>query len=207
MFFVQYIICTIFDLSTNLLEEGLALKQKAWHSDLGKWVQRIVEGDMAAYRYFYEHFYADLYRFAVYIVKSEVVAEDIVHDVFVKVWENRQQLNHEQSIKSYLFTICRNHALNTLAKAATENRLRDQILQDYQQLSSDNDPTDTLYPEEIIQKALEALPDQRRKVFEMAKIKGLSYQQIAQELDISTGTVSDHIVKANRFLRQYFEKK
>ena len=163
-------------------------------------------GDTRAFRRFYDYFHRDLFRFAQHIVKSEQLAEDIVHDVFVRVWENRLKLDNSLSIKSFLFTICRNLSLNTLEKAATEARVHDEIMRHFTDLPND-EPTLTENYEKIAQEALNLLPPQRRQVFELAKIEGLSYEQIAQKLNISPGTVSDHLVKANRFLRDYVKKQ
>ena len=177
------------------------MKPSTPHNELSDWVLGIVAGETRSFRHLYDYFHRDLFRFAQHIVKSEQLAEDIVHDVFVRVWENRLKLDNSLSIKSFLFTICRNLSLNVLEKAATEARIHDEILRYFSELPVEVPLTDDY--EKIAQEALTQLPPQRRQVFELAKIEGLSYQQIAQKLNISPGTVSDHIVKANRFLREY----
>lgn len=181
------------------------LKSSAVHIDLSASVEGVVGGSMQAFELLYQHFHRDLYRFALHIVKSDALAQDIVQDVFVRLWENRSKLQKELSIKSYLFTICRNLSLNMLAKAASEAHLCEEILKAYVPNPSPDDAQETY--EKQARAAFEQLPPVRRKVFELAKIEGLSYQQIAEQLNISPGTVSDHIVKANRFLKEYVKNQ
>jgi RNA polymerase sigma-70 factor (family 1) len=174
-----------------------------YSEDLRICVQQVAQGDARAFRQLYDYFHRDLYRFTLHMVKSDALAEDVVHDTFVKVWVGRIFLNDQLSIKSYLFTICRNLSLNLLEKAATEARLRDDILYHYQ-------PDDSSYDEWAGQseyesklwKAIEALPNQRQAIFKMVKLDKRSYEDVAAELGISKGTVSDHVVKALRFLKK-----
>ena len=180
----------------DIIDEPNALKAQ---------VRAISKGDKKAFQELYNCFYPDLYRFSISIVKVSEWAEDIVHEVFVKIWENRAQLDAQLSLKSYLFTICRNLSINVLKKIAVENRLQEIFINEYPTVVEACDYENLLYTDEKLAKeALESLPSQRRQVFELAKLQDLSYEQIAQKLGISKGTVSDHIVKANRFLRQYF---
>lgn len=177
------------------------------HTEYNEWTSRIARNDTEAMRLLYEHFFRDLYRFTIQLVKSETLAEDVVHDTFVKVWENRHQLNQQLSLKSYLFTICRNQAFNLLQKAATQSRLQEEIIYHYTAVFGQEEDQEVLEQQaETLQNALQSLPPQRRQIFTMAKIEGASYEQIAAQLGISKGTISDHIVKANRFLKEFFKK-
>lgn len=181
------------------------MKSSASNIELPDWVEGTLAGNIPSFELLYQYFHRDLYRFALHIVKAEPLAQDVVQDVFVRVWENRSKLDKTLSIKSYLFTICRNLSLNLLEKAASESRLHQEILRAY----TPTLPTDDLKEvyEQLAQTALEQLPPIRRRVFEMAKIEGHNYQQIAQQLHISPGTVSDHIVKANRFLKEFVKTR
>ncbi len=181
------------------------MKPSVFHTDIAAWVEGIAGGSMSSFELLYQHFHRDLYRFARHIVKSDALAQDVVQDVFVRLWENRHKLQKELSIKSYLFTICRNLSLNLLEKAAREAHLCEEILRAYVPNAAADEAKETY--EKLAQAALEQLPPVRRRVFELAKIEGLSYDQIAQQLHISPGTVSDHIVKANRFLKQYVKNQ
>ncbi len=132
------------------------------------------------------------------------MAEDIIQDTFIKVWDKRAQLDPDKSIKSYLFTVCRNVCLDTLQKAGNTESLRADIIDNYEAQIDDNEFI--LHNEALLRQAIESLPTQRRIVFEKAKFNNLSYDQIATDLGISKGTVSDHLVKAMRTIREYLKK-
>ena len=181
------------------------MKWTALNTDLPDWVEGILAGDVQSFELLYQYFHRDLYRFALHILKAEPLAQDVVQDVFVRLWENRSKLDKTLSIKSYLFTICRNLSLNVLEKAANEAKLHEEIIQAYSPALPSDDLKEVY--EKLAQTAFDQLPPVRRRVFEMAKIEGHNYQQIAQQLHISPGTVSDHIVKANRFLREFVKTR
>ncbi len=172
--------------------------------DWSECVRNIQQADTNAFRLLYDRFHHDLFRFAQNTVKSQALAEDIIQDTFIKVWDKRAQLDHDKSIKSYLFTICRNLCLDSLQKAANTESLRTEIIENYEAQIDDNELG--LHNEALLRQAINSLPTQRRLVFEKAKLENLSYDQIAAELGISKGTVSDHLVKAMRAVREYLKK-
>lgn len=186
---------------------------KVLHTDphdehVATWVVGVSMGDADAFRALYEYFHRDLYRFTIQVVKSSMLAEDVVHDVFLRVWEKREQLDATRSIKSYLFTICRNRILTLLERAATETRILDELVRHYHVDADENDKATDIFTvenEKLVRDAISKLPNQRRYIFEMAKLEGLTYDQIAEQLGISRGTVCDHIVKSNRFIRTYLQ--
>ena len=177
------------------------------HHNIAIWVAGVSKGDATSFRLLYEHFHRDLYRFALHVVKSGALAEDVVHDVFVRIWEKRDQLDPARSFKSYLFTICRNRILNLLERAAYETQILDEISRGYAAILADDSEGNNFVVEreQLLRDAIDKLPPQRRQIFELAKLNGLSYEEIARQLQISRGTVSDHIVKANRFVRAYLQ--
>jgi RNA polymerase sigma-70 factor (family 1) len=173
--------------------------------DWSECVRNIQQADTNAFRLLYDGFHRDLYKFAQNTVKSKALAEDIIQDTFVKIWDKRAQLDPDKSIKSYLFTICRNFCLDTLQKVSNTESLRTEIIESYEAQIEDNELG--LHNEALLRQAIDSLPTQRRIVFEKAKLENLSYDQIAADLGISKGTVSDHLVKAMRAVREYFIAK
>ena len=171
--------------------------------DWSSCVERIAESDATAFRELYDGFQLDLYRFAVQVVKSKSLAEDIVQDTFVKIWERRQNLDSQKSIKSFLFTICKNLCFDSLEKAAKSEPLKQEILNDFEVNQIEDTLPNNL--ERLAAAAIDSLPPQRRLIFEKAKLQDMSYEQIAKELNISKGTVSDHLVKAMRTIRAFLD--
>ncbi len=170
-------------------------------------IEQVKTGDRSAFRLLYERFHAGLYQLAVRLLKSEALAEEVVHDVFLKIWEAREGLKTDTSFQSYLFTICRNQALDVLKKAAREQSLRQQISEGWE-LQVEQQAFEAVFSK-AQQKALAAvkeLPLQRQEVFRLAKVEGLSYDEIAQKLNISKSTVSDHLVKAMKSIREKIDR-
>lgn len=161
-------------------------------------------GDKAAFKWIYVNCYPRIFSYARKFCRSADLAEDIAQDVFLKLWENRAGLTAVHYLEGYLFTICKNTTLKMLSRAARETRISNLILATVATVHSDteNDMQTAEY-EMLLNRAIDRLPARRRKIFRLCKIEGRSYEQVAAELGVSTGTVNDHIVKATRSVRAY----
>jgi RNA polymerase sigma-70 factor (family 1) len=167
-------------------------------------ISRIILDDQEAFRAVYERYGKRLYLTVLRLVKTEEVAEELVQDVFVKVWENRRNLNPTLSFKAYLFKIAENHVLDSFRKAAREKNLKEQLLM--QAHYSHNRTEESLLYQEyewLANQAIDLLPPQRKRIFELCRLEGHSYDQISEGMRISKSTVSDHMVKAIKFIRKY----
>nr|WKN38525.1 RNA polymerase sigma-70 factor [Tunicatimonas sp. TK19036] len=151
-------------------------------------------------RYFRDY-YAPLCKTVHKMVRSSAIAEDIVQDVFVKVWRNRAQLDQQQSIKSYLYRAAINTALNYLEKTKPNTSLDDT----FEHAWSANDTDNMLAYQETeqrIQAAIDTLPPKCKVVFMLSRFEDQSYAEIAQALDISVKAVEKHMGKALKILRE-----
>lgn len=136
------------------------------------------------------------------------MADEIVQEVFIKIWTKRNTLDESLSFKSFLMTITKNMALNTLKKVANDGKLREAIL--YKSQKSYNPIYDQLQERElerVKKNALDLLPPRQRQVFEMARNQGMSYDDIGQELGISKNTVKSQMRKALETLRNHLLKQ
>lgn len=170
-------------------------------------VKQLIQGNEQSFRKLFDTYRNDLYRFSLSMVVSEVHAEEIVQEVFLKLWINRATLNPELSIKSYLFTITRNTTISFLKKAANNSKLREEIFYKSQKLAN----TTENYLREIelnsiLQDALNRLPPRRRLIFEMSRNEGKSYREISKDLNISQNTVRNQLSMALETLRGYLLK-
>jgi len=165
-------------------------------------IERIRIGDEHAFRDMFKTYYPLLVNFARRYVCNISIAEDIVEDVFLKIWQNRQKWNPTISVKAYLFQTIRNRALNYLKRSKMEQ----QIASDLETSSiAIKTPEDILDEKEMlaeIQLAIEALPKRARSIFTMHRYDQLKYAEIAETLNISVGTVETHMVRALKFLRK-----
>ncbi|MEI9810850.1 MAG: RNA polymerase sigma-70 factor [Bacteroidota bacterium] len=167
---------------------------------------QLLSGSEQAFEKVYNIYSPRLYGNLLKMVKSGPEAQEILQDVFLKVWNNRQNINIEKSFRSYLFKIAENKVYDFFRKAARDKKKQDQLIaiasSGYilfeEQLLTDENAV-------ILEKAIESLPPQRRLVFRLCKLEGKSYREVSELLGISVSTISDHIVKATRTIREYFE--
>lgn len=163
---------------------------------------QLKNNDLKAFNKIFIRYSGQIFRFAYSYLKNTEDAQELVQDVFLKVWENRFFLNEDLSFNAYLYTIARNTIFNYFKKREYDrvliNTLRDQtptvIYQDHYQ--------DTSKLEEKTQKAIEKLPPRRRETFLLSRIAGLTYNEIAERLQISSKTVENQISKALKSIRE-----
>jgi len=139
----------------------------------------------------------DLFLFAKGIVAHTQLSEEIVSDVFIKIWENRSELLEIEHLKSYLYTAVRNQAVSALRRRKKDTISLEDI-QDYhyEPVAAHEDSLIDQETLEQINRAIEYLPAKTKMVFSLAKIQGLKYKEIAQLLDIKVKTVDYHVAAA-----------
>ncbi|HMT75933.1 MAG TPA: RNA polymerase sigma-70 factor, partial [Chitinophagaceae bacterium] len=157
-----------------------------------------------AFEKIYRMYSGRLYGNLLKLVKNESLAQEILQDVFVKIWENRFSIDANKSFRSYLFKIAENKVYDLFRKAARDRKLQAQITaiatEQYMHIE------ELLIRKEygaIIEKAIKLLPPQRQQIFRLCKMEGRSYEEVSKLLGISVSTISDHIVKSGRTLREY----
>jgi RNA polymerase sigma-70 factor (ECF subfamily) len=151
---------------------------------------------------FRENFTA-LSGFARKYVKDLDTAKEIAHDVFINLWEKRNEIDSEKPLRSYLFTSVRNRCLNYIRDQKKFDKTGN-ISENpgYSQLAEDNDPLEIMELEERINLAIDSLPDKCREIFIMNRFRDLKYAGIAKELDISVKTVEAQMSRALKTLRE-----
>ena len=172
-----------------------------------KILKELKGGDHTAFEKIFERYSKQLFQFSLSYLKSEEAAEDIVQEVFIKIWNNRKDLKTDTSFQSYLFTIALNAVRKYFNQLSRLNELKHDILFD----SSGQKPDfDTRSDYQVLLDKLEELigqmPEKRREVFIKKKIEEKSLKEISEELNITTKTVEYHITEAMRFLKSEFEK-
>lgn len=151
------------------------------------------------YKKIFEQFYSDLCNFAYSFVKRAEIAEDIVQDVFLMIWENRQKLQLHTSLRSYLFTSVRNKSLNYLKSKVADVNLCDEWANEIADETGEGNEMSI----EAINLAIEKLPEKCKIIFNLSKFKGYSYIEIATELNLSIKTVETQMGIALKKIRHY----
>ncbi len=169
---------------------------------------KIREGDRVAFYNIYERYCKKLYGFVLRYIKVEADAEEIVQEVFVKIWESRSKLNTFSSFDSFVFTIAYNTSISLLRKRANEKKYIAH-LQSLQQILDAPEVIDELQFKELdekLNKLLDKLTPRQKEIFKLSREDGLSHDEIAKKLNISVNTVKKHMVNTLAFLKTYFDK-
>lgn len=163
-------------------------------------VSNLAKGDLLAFNALYKQYSGRLYRFAFGYLKQEQESEELVQEVFTKIWEHRKELRPDLSFRSFLFTI----AFNIVRRHfRTRAHLNDffRIQNGEEADNSTLQEVDYQFLLNHISKLVDQLPDRRREIFRKSRFEGLSIQEIAGQMNISHKTVENQLTEALRFLR------
>jgi RNA polymerase sigma-70 factor (ECF subfamily) len=163
------------------------------------------QGSEYAFTQVFDHYRGIVYGTALKYLKSESASEEIVQDIFLKLWTKRAELPNVQNFNGFLFTMARNAILDKLRRLANEKTAQT-ILSKQQSFTDNTDHRvlDNQY-QQILEQAIDQLSPQQKQVFRLAKVEGYSYKEIAEELGISVLTVKVHMNKALQSLRDYLK--
>lgn len=167
-------------------------------------LQEVARGDEAAFRALYDRYQHRLLVYITRITRQPEMAEEIVADIFVKLWFQREKLEEVQNFDTYLFVISRNHTYSVLRKLMIE---RQRIEAWSERISAEGETDareniDELYAGELAG-AMDTLTDLQRKVWDLKKHGKLTYRQIGEQIGISPETVKKHLEAASRKIQAY----
>lgn len=170
-------------------------------------LHQIVEGDASAFREIYERYQGKVFLFALRLVKSKAEAEELVQEVFVRIWEKRLSIRIEKNFNAYILTITRNLILDRFKKAARDKSIQQKIYQNMEAFQ--NASVDQLIQKELErlhQQAVDRLSPKRKIVYLLSREEELSYEEIANKLGISKSTVSNQISESLKSIREFLSK-
>ena len=168
-----------------------------------KIVRQLIAGDESAFELLYHSYKRPLAINLLRLLKSEELAEEVLQDLFIRIWDKRHQIDPDKSFSSFLFTVAKNMVYDLFRKSARDERLTAYLMANSSELYSHVE--EQLFKkenEQLLYATLDKLPPQRRRVFMLFKIEEKSYKEISEELGISKATINEHITKANRFLKE-----
>jgi RNA polymerase sigma-70 factor (ECF subfamily) len=180
-----------------------------------KFVKRAIEGDQDAYKDLMDKYQKPLYFHVLKMVKNHEQVEDLVQEAFMKAFRNLNSYNTNYAFSTWLYRITTNHTIDYLRKKKLKTTSIDQPVKTRDgemeiQISDDAETDRDIIRKErkkIIHNAINDLPEKYRRVIEMRHLQELSYQEIADQLDLPLGTVKAHIFRAREMLYKELKDK
>lgn len=174
------------------------------HSEEQELLRKLQQGDKFAFEQLYKAFHYRLIGHLIRLLKSNDLAQEVVQETFIALWDSRSTVQSEKSIMPYLYKIAGNKVINIFKKAAYDQAYRAYLYpileEGYEQIES------TLYNKErrvILQTIIEKMPERQREIFILCKLEGKTYEEVAEELHLSIHTVHTQIKRANQFIKQH----
>ena len=165
---------------------------------------KLKAGDQAAFEHFYKTYHLQLHHKILNLVREDIVAEELLQDLFLKVWLKRHLIDPEKSFKAYLYQIAKNLIADHYRHLARQ--LKMERASEIEELEVE-DSIDDMFPKDLALKAIneatQTLSEQQRAVFTLSKIEGKSYEEISQQLNISKATIHTHMSRAVKQIREY----
>lgn len=171
------------------------------HTDDKELYKKLKEGDRLAFKALFQKYYAFLCHYAGQYLHGSDMAEETVQEFFVHLWEKRESLNIETSVKPYFFRSIKNQCLNLLQHQKIKNRYTGKVME---AAHREADPEQYYMEVDLIQrieKSIESLPPKRQEIFRLSREQGLKYTEIAEELNLSVKTVEAQMGLALKHLR------
>lgn len=170
-------------------------------------LNKVKSGDQKAFTELFEHYQTMVYDYSIRLTRSKIHAEEIVQNIFLKIWMNRGNLEAIENFGAYLNRATRNECFTALKKIAAavgrQEELTEQVI-----AKGVNTDHRLLYNEsaKMLRTAVNTLPPQRKLVYELCHEQGLKYDEVAEKLNISSGTVHTHMKLALKTIRMYFSR-
>ena len=169
--------------------------------------QRLSSGDELAFKLFFQKHHPRLFSYIYKVVKSREIAEELVLDIFVKIWSAKEIFNEVENVDAFLYRMALNKSLDFLRTAAREKRIQ-QLINDhmqYEQVTAASHHDLKEYNQRVTQ-CLQMLTHQQQLVLSLSREEGLTHEQIANKLNLSKNTVKNHVVAALKNLREFIKR-
>lgn len=177
------------------------MNDKKLNKELIKLLKR---GDMKAFDAIYHQYCSKLYNFVLRYLKQKEDAEGIVQEVFIKIWEKRENIDLYSSFDSFLFTIAYNSTISLLRKRMTEIKSRE-FLKSKQSINNAVSVIDELQYKDLKHKVdniLNTLTPRQKEIYKLSREEGLSHKEISEKLQISENTVKNHLVAVLKVFKE-----
>ena len=168
----------------------------------------ISKGDEKAFQSIFTSYYEQLFNYILSIVKSKQVAEELVMDVFLKIWLGKEIIPRIEKFNAFIFRVAHNKSIDFLRSVARDPKFQD-LLWEQIQLSNNTHADSIMMVREYeakLREAVSLLSPQKKKIYQMSREENMTHDDIAVQLNLSRHTINNHIVEAQRFIRTYLTK-
>jgi RNA polymerase sigma-70 factor (family 1) len=167
---------------------------------------KIATGDQHAFKVIYQRFNRQIFTYCVQMLGSEVLAEEVMQEVFLTFWRMGDELLVIRNAEAYLRTLTKNRCLNVLRRVVLETKADRELTKNYVEYHNETEESILLNDtKNLINAAIELLPKQQREVYVLCQNNGLKYEEVAKLLGISVNTVKTHMKRALAAVRAYVE--
>ncbi|MBS0027679.1 RNA polymerase sigma factor [Chitinophaga sp. 22321] len=164
----------------------------------------LIKSDEPAFNELYKVYSKPLYLRILRMVKNQDDAQELLQELFIKLWNKRETIDIEKSFQSYLYTIAQNLVFNHFRKIANDQSLVKSLLINATEYYLDRiDSSENNEIARVLHQAIDQLPPQGKKIFQLCKLSGKSYEEVADILGISIATVNSHMTKSLQSIRKY----
>ncbi|SHL68419.1 RNA polymerase sigma-70 factor, ECF subfamily [Chitinophaga jiangningensis] len=169
----------------------------------------IAEGDEQAFTVLYNRYWNKVYTYLLRMTKSHEIAEELLYDIFTKLWTGRELITEIQHMDAFLSKVAYNKAISFFRYTASQRKMQQLVAQQMEHARVD-DAADKLLDNEareLLQEAIRQLSPQRKLVFTLSREQGLTHEQIARQLNLSTQTVKKTMSNALSTIREFLHKR
>lgn len=168
-------------------------------------IKLLQQGDRAAFESIYCRYFNAVFRNVHKLTRNVLATEDIVQDVFLALWKSRERINPERSVSNWLFALSYYKAVDQLRKQIRQSLATEAIKNTATIDTDDNGQFEMQW--QLLENALTQLSPQKRRVFELCKLEGRSYEEAAALMQISKHTVKEYLSSATHFLKEYAQRQ
>lgn len=179
-------------------EEHIHDNEERWYLD------GLKNGQRSAFDFVYKKYSKSLLVKLQRMVKSPEIVDELLQDIFLKVWTNREDINLDKSFKGWIFTIAQTTVFTYYRKLALDKKMQQHVLEVFVEFYEQTE--EYIFNKErmqLLNSAVDQLPPQRKEIFRLCKIEGKSYQEAGELLSISPSTVSNQLVSATKSVKRY----
>lgn len=169
-----------------------------------RYLDGLKNGQRSAFDFVYKKYSKSLLSKLQRMVKSPEIVDELLQDIFLKVWTNRADIDLDKSFKGWIFTIAQTTVFTYYRKLALDKKMQQHVLEVFVEFYEQTE--EYIFNKErmqLLNSAVDQLPPQRKEIFRLCKIEGKSYQEAAEMLSISSSTVSNQLVSATKSVKRY----